>query len=381
MYLVYPLIPVASFVSLVLIIVTLLTSTRQSWNTGVVMYGAWQAMALFLQGIGSTVWAHDAKVRAPVWCDISTHIDVGSIVAIPACSLVITHRLYKVIRRNSLGPPSKEERRKALFFDLSLTLGLPLICMALYYVVQDKRFQVIQGRGCVDAIRVSGMTVLLIIGWPLLFSTISAVFYCPKILLLFYRQQRDIRTYTTTPTRSRYLRILFIGLLDIVLTLPLGILRVALDIIQAGPNFVFYPGFAAVHADWAPVPIPQSNTFWFKFDMLYDAWTNVLVGLVLFVLFGTTGEARGVYKRVGWRVVEWMGCGRRGRQGKENMPDMSFESGEVETRAEVEESGVHPSFVVSIPPEGMLDDHNKPPRSSDASGTSGEGERRDHTLV
>ena len=72
--LVYPLIPIASFISSFLIILTLLTSTHHRWNTGVVMYGAWQAVALFLQGIGSTVWAHDAKVRVPVWCDICVSV-------------------------------------------------------------------------------------------------------------------------------------------------------------------------------------------------------------------------------------------------------------------------------------------------------------------
>jgi len=102
-------------------------------------------------------------------------------------------------------------------------------------------------------------------------SFVSACFYCRKntqdlaleigtsslslarIILTFYKQGRDVRRFldsTPATSTSRYLRVLAVGLIDIVLTLPLGIMGLTStiqDILQRGFAFAFYEGWDVVH--------------------------------------------------------------------------------------------------------------------------------------
>lgn len=46
------------------------------------------------------------------------------------------------------------------------------------YIVQGARFVVVEEQGCDDALAVTGVTVVLVLGWHTLFPAISILFYC-----------------------------------------------------------------------------------------------------------------------------------------------------------------------------------------------------------
>lgn len=85
--------------------------------------------------------------RAPVYCDIGelidalsrehslticyptvTHIQIGINVAIPACSLCINRRLFK-ITRGKVVMVTASEKRRAVFVDLTICIVPPILQM------------------------------------------------------------------------------------------------------------------------------------------------------------------------------------------------------------------------------------------------------------
>ena len=98
-----------------------------------------------MQCINSIVWNGNMINRAPVYCDIckpldplslersltlhhrtATRIQVAMNVAIPACSLCINRRLYKIATAK-VAMTTNSERRRAVIQDLLIGVGLPIL--------------------------------------------------------------------------------------------------------------------------------------------------------------------------------------------------------------------------------------------------------------
>jgi pheromone a factor receptor len=105
----------------------------------------WAGLGCLMQCINSIVWNGNMINRVPVYCDICKSVDVLSLersltlryptasriqiaqnVAIPACSLCINRRLYKVATAKVMMPTDAEKRR-AVIQDLMIGVGLPIL--------------------------------------------------------------------------------------------------------------------------------------------------------------------------------------------------------------------------------------------------------------
>ncbi len=101
-----------------------------AWNTGTCLYMIWTGLACLNHFINSIVWRGNAINCAPVWCDISTKFNIGAGFAIPAASLCINRRLYHIASVKTV-TISKAEKRRAVYIDLAIGLGLPVLGMTL----------------------------------------------------------------------------------------------------------------------------------------------------------------------------------------------------------------------------------------------------------
>ena len=106
--------------------------------------------------------------------------------------------------------------------------------------------------------------------------------------------------------RSRYVRLLTLGCVDIMLSLPVGIISFVLAV-GVGPSFPFWPGWAEIHEQWEPLQTPsyiwQADP-WFRFRIYWNSWVNVFFGVAIFALFGLNHESRKVYGNVLWQTKE-----------------------------------------------------------------------------
>lgn len=109
----YPLFPVLSFLGFVLSIVPL-SWHFQAWNSGTCAFMIWTGLVCLVTCINSIIWADNALNVAPVWCDIceclndfpelpvidafaASQIILGASVGIPASTLCISRRLYRIV--------------------------------------------------------------------------------------------------------------------------------------------------------------------------------------------------------------------------------------------------------------------------------------------
>ena len=107
---------------------------------------------------------------------------------------------------------------------------------------------------------------------------------------------------------SAYFRVLALGCLDILVTLPIGILNLAVDIKEN--EIVFYQGWSAIHTDWEPFGVTKrmwATTPFGTFDVKWNDWVSVYFALVFFALFGLTAEARAKYMRALYFVLQPLG--------------------------------------------------------------------------
>ena len=67
----YPLVPIASLLAAVLVILTFITNgVRGAYNRGVVMLEGWVLVGLLITVVQSIVWRDTYEIIAPVFCDI-----------------------------------------------------------------------------------------------------------------------------------------------------------------------------------------------------------------------------------------------------------------------------------------------------------------------
>ncbi len=125
--------------------ISILRSYRVAWNTGTCLYMIWVGLGCLLQCINSIVWNKNMINRVPVYCDIcqstdmsflktsltlrhptATRFQVALNAAIPACSLCINRRLYKIAKMKYVVLTSSEKRR-AVIYDLLIGVGIPIL--------------------------------------------------------------------------------------------------------------------------------------------------------------------------------------------------------------------------------------------------------------
>ena len=133
---------------------------------------------------------------------------------------------------------------------------------------------------------------------------------------MLHQQNRDIDEFLRSNgsiSRTNYLRILILASLDIILTLPLGIVNftlVALNI-RADTGLYFWPGWDEVHTNWSPISVSHSElvatgpVYYVRTYLV--PWISPVLAFAIFSLFGCTSEARSSYWRVLSVLAGWFG--------------------------------------------------------------------------
>jgi pheromone a factor receptor len=195
----------------------------EAWNTGTCLYMIWTGLGCLIQGINSIVWNKNLINRAPVYCDISTRIQVALNVAIPACSLCINRRLYKIATVKVM-TTTYTERRRAVIHDLLIGVGLPILQIIAQYVVSPNRYNIFEDFGPIFAIVLTPPSFILFYAWPVAIGTVS-LFYCAMTIYTFYKHQRQFREIMSSSqglSSGRYLRLMALSATEIFGTIPLG---------------------------------------------------------------------------------------------------------------------------------------------------------------
>jgi len=324
-----------SFISFVLILIPL-PWHFQSWNTGTCLFMLWGSLACMNTFINSVIWNKNVMDVAPVWCDISTRITLATNIGIPVASLCINRRLYHISSLKS-ARITEAEKRRGVFVDLAIGLGLPLFLLPLTYITQARRYDIAEQVGCLPAIYNSFLAYMFIWCPPLVIGIISA-FYCGSTIRSFNKRRTQFKASLSNNNvnSGRYFRLMGLASLDLFCTIPIA----SYIIVQATQNGGYQPwiSWKVTHAGFdQPIQIPAivwRNDPTARANLELSRGLNIACALVFFLFFGFAEEARKNYlsvyssvaKRVGYSTGS-MSSGATSTLGSKTPMTSSFGKG------------------------------------------------------
>ena len=127
-------------------------------------------------------------------------------------------------------------------------------------------------------------------------------------------------------TQNRYTRQMLLASIGITVHLPMQLFRLIMDIHYNGP-VTRYPGWNALHATISetaeiPASVWRQDTV-LSVGVQWNNWATVFLGVVYFLLLGTTREVREWYKVLFRRVAHASGI--KQARGDVELPFMTFE--------------------------------------------------------
>ncbi|KAJ6470316.1 putative transmembrane pheromone receptor [Mycena sanguinolenta] len=302
----YPAFQILSFLGFVLVLIPL-PWHLQAWNSGTCLFMIWTALSCLIAFINSVVWANSVADVAPVWCDISTRLIVGISVAIPAASLCINRRLYKIASCQN-GSVTQADKRRAVLVDLAIGLGIPFLQMPLQFIVQGHRFNIVENIGCYPTTYNVALAYPLGYLWPNIINVASG---CYAILTLraFLQRRAQFSQFLSLNsglTTTRYFRLMALASVELFISLPIVTYALYLNISHS--PIEPWISWSNVHADFSTV-LQVPAIIW-RADRHSQAsveltrWTGVIGALVFFAFFGFAAEARKHYRLAFCAIVK-----------------------------------------------------------------------------
>ncbi|KAF7372884.1 STE3-domain-containing protein [Mycena sanguinolenta] len=266
---------------------------------------AWLFVTNIIFAVDALIWGNSDAIVAVVWCDITTKILIGSSFALPAACLCICIHLEQVSSVRAARTTAADKRRRQIF-EASMCFGLPLFFMALHYVVQGHRFDIIEQYGCRPTTYSSILAIMLISVPPLILGAGALVFAALALRHFLARRLTFLTHLSSSPsglTPSRYIRLILMSSLQMVWALATTLYNLVFTLRYT--TLRPYTSWADVHSGFSRVA--QFPTIFIPAEvekMYHAAWWVTPASTAIFVLFFAFGhEAMEDYKRVGRAVV------------------------------------------------------------------------------
>jgi pheromone a factor receptor len=294
----YPLLPIISFLGFFLVLIPF-PWHLQGWNAGTCVYMIWVAFSCLIQFVNSIIWRNSALNVAPVWCDISSKLLIGASVGVPASALCISRRLYTIAVIKTASP-TRQDKWRAVIIDISISIGIPVIVMALHYIVQGHRFDILEDVGCWPATYNVIPAYFLVYMWPSLLGCISFV-YSGLTFTAFYKRRMTFNSLVSgnnSMNANRYLRLMMLSVIEMAFTVPISIYSVYIS--GTSMPMQSWVSFSDTHYNFSYVGlIPAaewtSNSI-YKRSIDMTQWLFPVCAFMFFALFGFGNEARKHYR-------------------------------------------------------------------------------------
>ncbi|KAG1873827.1 pheromone A receptor-domain-containing protein [Suillus subluteus] len=294
----YPSLPVGAFLAAALVLVPLPWHWRAR-NIGTLSIITWLFVVNIIYGINAIVWNTNVDNPAPVWCDITTKLIIGANIALPLATMCVCKHL-ELVSSNRQGRFDHVDKRRRIIFDAVICFGIPLIFMALHYIVQGHRYDIVENFGCQPTTYFSIEGIIIVWLPPLVFATATLI-YAALALYHFVCRRMNFAAHlqNTSPalTTRRYLRLMAMAVTEIVW----GTALTAFNLYNnAGSGLRPWISWQNVHSDWlrvdlfAFIELPPS----FIKSMFLLWWAMPASAYIFFLFFGFSDEARREYGKI-----------------------------------------------------------------------------------
>ncbi|KAG8934305.1 a-factor receptor [Tulasnella sp. 417] len=289
----YPTFPVLACTGIVLILLPAYWHFK-SGNVGTILYIVWAFIGNLNYLVNSISWTGNLHSPPWFWCDLSTSLIIALNVAIPTSSLLITHRLYSIASIREVNV-SKNDSRRAKYYEVILGVGLPVLAVIFRAVVQGHRFDIVENVGCWPSIYVTPLTILMVFLPPILISLVSMV-YASLAIRAFLKQRKQfsdvLQLANPGLTIGRYFRLMALAATEIICSLPTSMYVMVANLKNGLHPWI---SWADTHLNFNRVEFIPFG--WFK---LYpSAWILINLRMV--------GESGTFYRRQAWRLAQLLG--------------------------------------------------------------------------
>ncbi|KAB5589512.1 Pheromone B beta 1 receptor [Ceratobasidium theobromae] len=263
-------------------------------NFAVLSTITWLVICNIIRGVNSAIWTGNTIVKYKIWCDISIRLIIGASFALPASILCICRSLAEISSARQIAQDTSEKRRR-MIFELSLCVEVPIVLMALCYVVLDHRFAIVEDYGCAASLYMS-VPAVFIIYISTIIPSLGALIYAGIALRSFIygraRMQSILQSSQSGFTTGLYVRFIILSIIMMFYTAGITLFVLIVNVQQSGLKP--WTSWDDVHSDFQYIPtdtrarIPQP--FW---DFYLLVWLIIPISSVLFfVFFGFGREAR-----------------------------------------------------------------------------------------
>ncbi|CAI6333390.1 unnamed protein product [Periconia digitata] len=305
---VYPLYPVALIVPTLAFPAFILCIPPMMWhftqrNIAAGSLMLWLILINFFNAINPLIWPRDNMEdwwNGQGLCDIQARVQVGAVIAWTNCAGVIARRLANVMDTSNITvAPSKNHWILERSIEIVFCWILPILLMIVYYIVQRMRYFIFGISGCVAAYDPSWASIVFVWMWGPI-STLVASYYAGLLIFRLYRYRREFHRLIAArnTSKSRFIRLFLLSVIILIVVLPYY------TYILCDLSKLATVGFDwdRVHgSDWnSVVKVPSHGR------LRMDRWAEIILGYVLFLLFGTGTDAHNSYKR----MLVSMGLGR-----------------------------------------------------------------------
>ncbi|TFY75333.1 hypothetical protein EWM64_g8679 [Hericium alpestre] len=298
----YAQLPVASILAALCVLIPMPWHWRAR-NIATLSIIAWLFISNMIYFVNSIVWADSARVVIPVWCDIVTKLQMGANIGLPAACLCVCVRLESIAAVRSV-TVSRASKQRRMLFDAGMCWGLPVLYMALHYVVQGHRFDIIENFGCRPTVYVSIAAIFIVFIPPLVLSVTTLVFAGLALAHFFRRRMmfaKHLQQSNSGLTTARYFRLMLMAVVEMFWTIVVSALNVYFT---TRSGLRPWTGWGDVHFDF-----PQIGQFPFVLISMDDRrwtfalwWTLPVSSYIFFLFFGFGEDALREYRK----CMDWV---------------------------------------------------------------------------
>ncbi|QRV93612.1 STE3-type pheromone receptor [Ceratobasidium sp. AG-Ba] len=284
-------------------------------NAGTLIYVGWAFSACIVFLVNSLVWAGNTNDTAPIWCDISSRFVIALSIGLPASSLCVQRRLYRIAAMKDISTLGYTMKKKQLIIDLMIGIGFPFVVIALHYVVQPARYMIIEDIGCWPTETNMILSMFMVRIWSAVVALASFVYACLTIRLFFKTRRQFSRVLSESGADlnlSRFFRLMALAATDMSFSLPLSLYFFIV-------NLMFYPirpwiSWTETHKHinevWVTSYEEQLLVPGLKTSFDLNRWSIPGCAFLFFMFFGLSSEAIEQYRDVFWRVANLFGIKR-----------------------------------------------------------------------
>lgn len=153
-------------------------------NVSVLLMMSWTFTGLLNKGASAIAFSKSMQITWTPGCDISAVIERIWQLGLCCSSFCVLHRLESIASLRQ-AHSTNSQRKRRLLIDLSIGLGVPVLQIPIFYIVQPYRADLAIGVGCSAPLYPSIVSLFVFHLWRIVISILCAI-YAGKLLLLFF---------------------------------------------------------------------------------------------------------------------------------------------------------------------------------------------------